>query len=1321
MKFKRILTLALTTLLALPTLANAATLPTGPGESPSNPGFFYPGKTITIPAPQSVDPSLTYIGVMLHRMQPASPNDTNAANYTTPVTFAGKEEWYIPASGSQEINLAYNNTDVKAFFASAKYGSIIYPEDPRQTPTNLTTNNSIFKLNVMYLFRLSDGTDKKGAIRSMYIQLAPVPISISTKWGAYTKTDTMKLTMEMSQAINIKAPVKIVLSNGDIVTSDKSTATNTKYLTFTYPVSDKSARPLKVVGYQNSAGTDITNSRHADYHDTNTSESLVQWIIPEDKNMKDGSKFVVSDSTPPNKYTGGIGRTNTHAWISQNSKAQLKAPTFTDAHSGIKDVGIKVNYPGTPFVMDTDFTPTTSVTGQAPARNIYPVNQSPANVTQTKTMQEELTANSLPNEIEETLPFTVLLTDSIGHTRDSAPINMDVDTWAPDIPIAWRGESNTIHFKIREHMAGVGSVIVEQRAENGSFAAPQTVSLATLLETPGVTDKDLPNYTLGFVANQPTSLYPGARFTIKDNAGNTRSVTFEVLNSPAEVLGPNSNTMFINGDLTSQVNITATIKDSDSSKIGFNLRSPQIRPDALLPSHYFIGDNLDYKTGVHLSFPVTYDTLHRKEGIYNDLVLQTIEYNKQTETVLYTGETLLPSKIIADITVPEAVLTDVSKIVNDGKQYIDLKATDKMSGIKSVTIQYKAPGAANYQSIGGQLLSVAHPTPDPAPKTDRDYTRQQTINRRYQVIKGGTFAFTITDNAGNQFTTQLGGVSSDVPPTISYKINGTQCLHLNTSDKTKNIAISQNTSPNPLITMQYTDFVNQTVALTTRVIKEDGTSTSPIYNTITVNPSNGIGNDIQLQVKPEWGTHFQIVNSHNGKEYVTDMFLLTDTVFTLQNTNKLGTTLNVIVHPAIKDKVPKLANTKQLAYTTDSSNTNYQMFGDSPTYVSGTTEVYKNRGIFYSLQHDPVAIESTEYATYSMPTLTHSKPATGAKVPKADAIGKSSLTLSGLWSNALGMEAPQSILSEDNFALTITVQDKTKKEPFNPEVGFTKKGYTFTATDSLPWNNMVGYDITYYILNQADYTGDWGELTSKSPADNESTLLTGIKAPMVNSKIRSYAYPNNIAEKLISTSGNYYVLVKATSPLGKDYYGANTLNVLFSQDSDSVVFKDTTAYRLNRSFLFDIATNRMVGHNQGTAPLTYRAVTNDKSIAIGTKGKSTIALYKDFKYSKLLNLTGTLTDMRVYNNNIYVATTSGLYMVDGTSLTTIDSSQGISAIAVRGVSLLTANGNTLHLRTNPNAITSQRTLSSVGNIIGLENSGNTIYALLDTGKVVVLY
>lgn len=1321
MKFRRLLSTALALMLVIPpNISFAQTLPTGAGESPSNPGFFYPGKSITIPAPQGVDPSLTYIGVMLHRMQPSTANDTNAANYTAPVSFNGKEEWYIPASGTQDITINYNNTDVKAFFASAKYGSIIYPDDPRQTPTNLVTNNSIFKLNAMYLFRLSDGTDKKGAIRSMFIQLAPVPTAIKTKWGAYKQGQQMNMTVDFSQKITIKSAVKMKLSNGSIVTSNESSGSHTS-LTFTYTVTSTSSKPLKVVAWQNASGTDITNSRNPNYHDFNTTESYVQWIIPEDFNLKDGTtKYVSADATNPDKYTGTIGNTANSQWVSQVNNLQLKSPSLTDAHSGVVKVEMRI-YDETdkPITMPTNFVPDApDVTGVSPAKNIYKATQTRTNI-DTGNLHDYLESEGEKEKVEATLKVAALLTDSVGYQSESNPVNLKIDTWAPEIPLAWRGKTNTIHMKIREHMSGVKSVQVQQRAENGNLAPMQSVSLTTLLQDTSVTDKTLANWTLGFTANQDTNLYPGAVFYITDNAGNTNTITIENLNSPAEVSNPLTGTHFLNGDPTSIVTITASIKDEDSTKIGFNLLTPQINSGAnLLTNHMFIQENMNYSSGVTLNFPVTMQTLASQDGIYNDLRLVVAEYLKQTSEILYTDDHNLPLTIVADKTSPTLQLEDSSKSVGDGKTYLDIEFFDDISGVSTLEYQFKGLGNSTFSSVSGQLLNKTHPKPDSSSVSTNGYSRIKSIYRRLEVTKSGTYQVTATDKAGNKTVKQIVLLGNEVDPNIGYRIDGVQTTSIKTIDKLKDIAIAQNVSPNPILTMSYTDFSRTVVPMTTVVRKEDGKMSEPIYNTLNINQANGISQDILIPVQQSWGRHFQIINTIGTKVYETDMFLLTGTIFYLQSKSATDTNLSIEIAPEIKDKVPTIANTKLLSYTKDASNSNYEMFGESPIYKSATSTVYKNRGLYYSKNEDvPTPIQTNEFKGYSVTRLAASVASPGT-IPKAAVASDSSLTVSGLWTNEYGMDAPQSVIKEDDFNIAITVKPTAKQEPFNPDVGIVKKGYTIPIEDAIPWGQFPGFKFTYYILCQQDYTGDWSSIISNSDlAANATKLSSEIKAPMLRSSLKSYIQPENISGKLLSKSGTYYVLVEATSQLGGKYYGANTINVLLSEDTDNVQFKNTSSYRINRAFLLDITTANIAGHTYSTAPLTYKTLFNDNKLYVSNKGAASLTVYDSSTLEQLQNipLTGTMQDMCTHNGLVYVVTTSGLYEIAGTTISTKDTGSFVS-VASWGSTLLTATANKVQARLSPNSVSNSREVLS-NNIKKIDTASGTVYVTLSDGKV----
>lgn len=1323
-KQNKLLSVALALLLAIPpNISNAQELPTGAGESPSNPGFFYPGKEITIPAPKDVDPSLTYVGVMLHRMQPSSPNSTVASQYTTPVSFNGKNEWFVPASGSQAITLKYNSTDVKAFFASAKYGSIIYPEDNRQLPTNLLTNNSVFKLNAMYLFRLPDGTDKKGAIRSMYIQLAPVPTAIKADWGAYKEGDTIEMTTEFSQKITLKSHVKMKLSNGDVVQSNESSGSHTS-LTFSYKVTKQSARPLKVIGWQNSSGTDITNSRHPDYHDYNTTESYVQWIIPEDKNLKDGTtKYVVADSTPPNKYSGTIGNSANSEWVSTVNNLQLKSPIMTDEHSGIKQTDIVVNdKTDKPVVIPTDFTPDShDVLGVSPAKNIYKQTQTRSTVN-TTSLYEHLESQGEEANIEETRKVQVRLTDSVGYTSESDPVDLKIDTWAPDIPLAWRGKSNTIHMKIREHMSGVKSVVCQQRAENGNLATAQNVPLTTLSQISGVTDKSLPNWTLGFTATHDTNLYPGAVFTITDNAGNVNTVTFENLNSPTEILNPITGLHFINGDPTSQVTLTATVKDEDSTKIGINLVTPQINGGAqLLSPNFFIQPNMNYSGGVTLNLPVTMATLKQQDGIYNDLRLQTIEYLKQTDEVLVTNDHNLPLTIVADKTSPTLTLEDSSKNVGDGKTYMDVTFFDEISGAHTLEYQYKSLGSSTFSSVSGQLITRTHPTADAAPVSTNGYSRIKALYRRLEVTKSGTYQVTATDKAGNKTVKQIVLLGNEVDPNIGYRVDGVQTTSLKTDDKLKDIAIAQNVSPNPMLTMSYTDFSRTVASMTTVIERENGTKSPPIYNTLNINQANGIANDILIPIQQDWGRHFKILNTIGEKTYETDMHLLSGTIFYLKNDNETASTVKVAIAPEIESKVPTIVNTKQLSYTKDATNTNFEMFGESPVYKSPSTTVYKNRGLYYSKTEDiPTPIPKGEFNDFEVTRLSHSVASPGT-INKTEITNTPSLTVSGLWTDANGMEAPQSNIREEDFNMSITVKPTSKQTAFNPDVTIVKKGNTIPIEDSIPWGEFTGVKFTYYIICQQEYGGDWNSLTSETDLVKLSQILgSEIKAPMTRSKLISYMQPENITGKLLDKSGTYLVLVEAKSQLGKSYYGSNVLNVLLSEDTDNVHFKNTASYRINRAFILDMATANLAGHNFQTTPLTYKTIANNGKLYVSSKGASSLLVLdaNTLQVLKSFTLTGGVTDMCIYNSKIYVTTTSGLFEVADTDILNVDTGNYVSVTAW-GSSLLTATVGEVQSRVTPNVVASKRIVAS-NNILKVDASGTGgIYVTLTSGKVLV--
>lgn len=1318
----KILSVALALLLAIPpNISNAQELPIGAGESPSNPGFFYPGKEITIPAPKDVDPSLTYVGVMLHRMQPDTTNSTVASQYTTPVSFNGKNEWFVPASGSQSITLKYNSIDVKAFFASAKYGSIIYPEDIRQLPTNLLTNNSVFKLNAMYIFRLPDGTDKKGAIRSMFIQLAPVPTNIKANWGAYKEGETIEITTEFSQKITLKNHVKMKLSNNDVVQSNESSGSHTS-LTFSYKVTKQSARPLKVIGWQNSAGTDITNSRHADYHDYNTTESYVQWIIPEDKNLKDGTtKYVVADATPPIKYSGTIGNTANSEWVSQVNHIQLKSPSLADNHSGINKVDVIVrDETDKPITIPTDFTPDTpDVTGVSTAKNVYKTTQTRANIS-TTSLYDYLESQGEKVNIEETLKVSALLTDAVGYTSDSDTVDLKIDTWAPDIPLAWRGKSNTIHMKIREHMSGVKSVVCQQRAENGNLAPAQNVPLTTLSQIAGVMNKSLPNWTLGFTANNDTNLYPGAVFTITDNAGNVNTIIFENLNSPTEILNPLTGLHFINGDPTSQVTITATVKDEDSTKIGINLVTPQINSGAQLFSpNFFIQPNMNYSGGVTLNLPVTMSTLKQQDGIYNDLRLQAVEYLKQTDEVLVTNDHNLPLTIVADKTSPTLILENSSKNVGDGKTYMDVTFFDEISGAHTLEYQYKSLGSSTFSSVSGQLITRTHPTADAIPVTTNGYSRVKTLYRRLEVTKSGTYQVTATDKAGNKTVKQIVLLGNEVDPNIGYRVDGVQTTSLKTDDKLKDIAIAQNVSPNPMLTMSYTDFGRTVASMTTVIERDNGTKSPPIYNTLNINQANGIANDILIPIQQDWGRHFKILNTIGEKTYETDMHLLSGTIFYLKNDNETASTVKVAIAPEIENKVPTITNTRQLSYTKDTSNTNFEMFGESPVYKSLSTTVYKNRGLYYSKTEDiPTPIPKGEFNNFEVTRLSHSVASPGT-ITKTEITNAPSLTVSGLWTDTNGMEAPQSNIREEDFSMTLTVKPTSKQTAFNPDVTVVKHGNTIPIEDSIPWGEFTGVKFTYYILCQQEFTGDWNALTSETDQKKLAEVLGAeIKAPMSRSKLISFSHPNNINGKLLDKSGTYLVLVEAKSQLGKSYYGSNVLNVLLSEDTDNVFFKNTSSYRINRAFILDVATANLAGHNFQSSPLTYRTMSNNGKLYVSNKGTSSL-LVLDANTLQILNtftLTGGITDMCVYNSKVYITTTSGLFEVSDTAVLNVDSGNYVS-VAPWGSSLLTATSGEVQSRTTPNLVASRRTVAS-NNILQVNASiDGMIFVTLTSGKV----
>ena len=135
------------------------------------------------------------------------------------------------------------------------------------------------------------------------------------------------------------------------------------------------------------------------------------------------------------------------------------------------------------------------------------------------------------------------------------------------------------------------------------------------------------------------------------------------------------------------------------------------------------------------------------------------------------------------------------------------------------------------------------------------------------------------------------------------------------------------------------------------------------------------------------------------------------------------------------------------------------------------------------------------------------------------------------------------------------------------------------------------------------------------------------------------------------------------------------------------------------------------------APLTYKTLFNDNKLYVSNKGAASLTVYDSSTLKQLQNipLSGTMQDMCAHNGLVYVVTTSGLYEIAGTTISTKDTGSFVS-VASWGSALLTATANTVQARLSPNSVSNSREVLS-NNIKKIDTASGTVYVTLSDGKV----
>lgn len=228
--------------------------------------------------------------------------------------------------------------------------------------------------------------------------------------------------------------------------------------------------------------------------------------------------------------------------------------------------------------------------------------------------------------------------------------------------------------------------------------------------------------------------------------------------------------------------------------------------------------------------------------------------------------------------------------------------------------------------------------------------------------------------------------------------------------------------------------------------------------------------------------------------------------------------------------------------------------------------------------------------------------------------------------------------------------------------------------------------------------------------------------------------PTDPADKLITKSGTYYVLVKGTSPFGKDYYGFRVLNVMFPGDKNAVVFKNTSSYKLNREFILNSFKQVLSGHgiHQNGSRFLTRALTTNNYLYLYNQ-KSTINAGSVEVYDRDMNpitppapiALGNINDAVIFNDEIYLATSSGITKLNKTdnSIVTLNSSGPYEGITVWRNSILTATDTELQ-SWSPSNYATPRKIRLLDNpavttkqVYTINSSGNLIYVTYEDGKI----